>query len=493
MWLVVVLRRLLSGAVSAGITGLTTVAEQPPQQPSQNNHHNNRRRTTTTTTVAEQPPQQPSRQKSFPQSNIGSGTMGPVDVFSILGDLGTFLIPIFLLFWATLQNTEEARDIWNWLGDAVYGKSWYGDYYGRLKGDHYCGRLRSVEQPVLSTKLEECEHFGHVSRKPASQTCWTILPELTCVGSDGIKFEGDQVRRDTRGRVMLKIKLDDLMQLLVRDLVWLNQAIPWDSGKWRQKTRYGWIELAKSDGIMVGVIELDPAPYNHTHPELSMKGDAVKQLWEKRYTGLPHEMFDGPIESDECAILLSKLCHLNTDDGWEARALSPSKISAMLIRFSQLLTTGPYVSRCWNEAAVDASVLAMRFQVQNERRENLSDLVALAGKLEEIASRDVCANQLCATKKDICLFYHKMIAGDFDVRFVPAWTYKRTWYGPNAVYFGGAVHPFFPPMSTSTNNTILQLQEQIALMGQQITRLQRATNVDQDPQVQGQVAATTVA
>ncbi|OAQ25027.1 hypothetical protein K457DRAFT_23604 [Linnemannia elongata AG-77] len=154
-----------------------------------------------------------------------------------------------------------------------------------------------------------------------------------------------------------------------------------------------------SHGIMVGVIELDPAPYNHTHPELSMKGDAVKRLWEDGYTGLPQEMFKGPIESDECAILLSKLCHLNTGDGWEARALSPSRISAMLIRFSQLLATGPYVSRCWNEAAVDASVLAMRFQHQNERQENLSDLVALAGKLKEIASKDICANELCNEKR----------------------------------------------------------------------------------------------
>ncbi|KAF9943464.1 hypothetical protein BGZ72_004007, partial [Mortierella alpina] len=46
-------------------------------------------------------------------------------------------------------------------------------------------------------------------------------------------------------------------------------------------------------------------------------------------------------------------------------------------------------------------------------------------------------------------------------------------------------------MNTSTNDTIQLLQEQIALMGDQIARLQQATNVDRDPQIQGQVAATT--
>lgn len=46
-------------------------------------------------------------------------------------------------------------------------------------------------------------------------------------------------------------------------------------------------------------------------------------------------------------------------------------------------------------------------------------------------------------------------------------------------------------MTTSTNATIQLLEEQIARMGDQIARLQHATNVDQDLQIQGQVATTT--
>lgn len=46
-------------------------------------------------------------------------------------------------------------------------------------------------------------------------------------------------------------------------------------------------------------------------------------------------------------------------------------------------------------------------------------------------------------------------------------------------------------MNTSTHDTIQLLQEQIARMGDQITRLQRASNVDRDPQIQDQIAATT--
>jgi hypothetical protein len=53
-------------------------------------------------------------------------------------------------------------------------------------------------------------------------------------------------------------------------------------------------------------------------------------------------------------------------------------------------------------------------------------------------------------------------------------------------------HSFeFTPSSMNTDETIQLLQEQIARMGDQIARLQHATHVDQDPQIQGQVAATT--
>ncbi|KAF9923091.1 hypothetical protein BGZ67_010105 [Mortierella alpina] len=46
-------------------------------------------------------------------------------------------------------------------------------------------------------------------------------------------------------------------------------------------------------------------------------------------------------------------------------------------------------------------------------------------------------------------------------------------------------------MSNSTNDTIQLTQEQIAGLGNQVARLHNTTTVDQDPQIQGQVAATT--
>ncbi|KAF9938370.1 hypothetical protein BGZ67_000211 [Mortierella alpina] len=46
-------------------------------------------------------------------------------------------------------------------------------------------------------------------------------------------------------------------------------------------------------------------------------------------------------------------------------------------------------------------------------------------------------------------------------------------------------------MSTTTEDAIQLFQEQIARLGDQIACLQHATNVDQDPQIQRRVAATT--
>lgn len=50
--------------------------------------------------------------------------------------------------------------------------------------------------------------------------------------------------------------------------------------------------------------------------------------------------------------------------------------------------------------------------------------------------------------------------------------------------------PFLHLMSTSTNDTILQLQEQIARMGEQIARLQHANDTDKDPQILQQLPTT---
>ncbi|KAF9899827.1 hypothetical protein EC991_008248 [Linnemannia zychae] len=45
-------------------------------------------------------------------------------------------------------------------------------------------------------------------------------------------------------------------------------------------------------------------------------------------------------------------------------------------------------------------------------------------------------------------------------------------------------------MSTSTNDTVIQLQEQIARMNEQIARLQYANDNDKDPQILQQITAT---
>src|ERR1700744_1266022 len=58
--------------------------------------------------------------------------------------------------------------------------------------------------------------------------------------------------------------------------------------------------------------------------------------------------------------------------------------------------------------------------------------------------------------------------------------YTRFYYNHSSLY------SFY----VDTTDTITQLQEQIARMGKQIGRLQHATHVDLDPQVQGQVATT---
>jgi len=46
-------------------------------------------------------------------------------------------------------------------------------------------------------------------------------------------------------------------------------------------------------------------------------------------------------------------------------------------------------------------------------------------------------------------------------------------------------------MSTSTNDTLSQLREQIAQMAEQLTRLQNTSTTDKDPQIQDNVPATT--
>lgn len=46
-------------------------------------------------------------------------------------------------------------------------------------------------------------------------------------------------------------------------------------------------------------------------------------------------------------------------------------------------------------------------------------------------------------------------------------------------------------MSNPTNDSILQLQEQIARMGEQIAHLQNTNNMDKDPQIQEQIPTTT--
>lgn len=367
--------------------------------------------------------------------------MNTKDIFIIFGSFGSFLISITLLFWTLFQQTRISKVFWNWMADVYYAKCWYGAYYCALKGCRHGPKwLRSVQQPMLVADLEGLEHFNHVSSKPSTQTCWVILPELTYAGFDGIKPDpSDAVHRDKDGRVMLKINLDQLMQLLVRDRVRLNQHIPWDGKTWRQKTGYGFIELAMRSGIMEGFIKIDPIPYHHTRPEMSMKGRAVKELWYKGYSEFPNDLFEGTYTPGACITLWSELSSHQAGDR-TLYALTPSAIGSMLHRFSLLsvVDTCPRCEDLWCTIAVDVNISASMCKWQPEGHDNLQkDLAILAGKLKVTASRVNCTNDHCAAKKRICIYLHNMVAGDFGVRFFPSWATKQEWFGPSAVYFGG--------------------------------------------------------
>lgn len=325
----------------------------------------------------------------------------------------------------------------------LYGHSWYGEYSSHLKGRFkWLPGLRVVGQPELKTDLDKRVHFGHVSSKPSDETCWTTLPQLTLSGLDGIKFDTtDPVHRDTEGRVMLKVSLENLMQLLVRDNVRLNELIPWDSGRWRQKTGYGFIELVMRDGEMLGSIKIDPIPYHHTSPDMSLLGSAVDHLWYNGYAGFPEDLFKGPNKAGECISLWSKLEILPETGNMTKYAVTPMAIGEMLHRLSLLFVNDhcPTCGALWDTNVVDINTLAAKFKWKTMGNEHVEELAVLAGKLKATASNVTCTNASCAAKKNICRFFHNMVVGIFCLRWVPAWVCKRDWFGPSAVYFGGNV------------------------------------------------------
>lgn len=365
-----------------------------------------------------------------------------MDIFTILGNFGSFFTSIVLLLWTILRDTDPAKDFFNWVADAAYGKSWYGEYSDHLKGTFkWVPGLRIIGQPYLDTDLENRVHFGHVSSKPSDQICWTILPQLTCSGIDGIKFDTtDSLHRDTKGKVMLKVSLENLMQLLVRDPVRLNESIPWGSGCWRQKTGYGFIELSMHDGEMFGFIKIDPIPYHHTPPDMSLTGSAVNLLWQKGYAGFPDDLFDGPNKPGECISLWSKLDDLPKTGNMTEFALTPSAIGNMLHRLSLLFMVEPcpVCGKLWYTTVVALNILAAKFLWQTGGHDNVEELAVLAGSLGETASKVICTHNNCAAKKHICEFLHNVFIGAFSHRCVPAWVYRQDWFGPSAVYFGRA-------------------------------------------------------
>ncbi|KAF9338636.1 hypothetical protein BGZ91_008325 [Linnemannia elongata] len=387
-----------------------------------------------------------------------------VDAFVILGSFSTFFISIVLLLWTSLSDTELARDLWNWLGDVYYGEFWYGEYNSILKGRHYCCPcLWCIEQPVLEANMVQLDHFGHVPDKPSSQTCWTILPDLASVGSVGVKHDANEaVRRDPLGRVMLKVNLEDLMQLLLRGNPTLNWDNPWSGRPWRQKTSYGFVELNMANSDMLGLIKIDPIPYNSTTHGSTLTGKAIQELWEKGYTGFPDDLFQGADDPDSCLALRSSLNHL-TIGTHSPYALTPQAFSSILHHFCMLfgnngknndgheidesdkVCTRHTCRITWNDVADDTGILAARLQwqgrgvrsQQNDVVETIRNLAELASKMRRAALSIDCDHELCDTRKKMCKFLYDMLHRSFDCKFAPDWAHKHGWFGPNAVYFGG--------------------------------------------------------
>lgn len=110
----------------------------------------------------------------------------------------------------------------------------------------------------------------------------------------------------------------------------------------------------------------------------------------------------------------------------------------MLYRISLLFVLEP-CAKCgqiWDTAAIATNTLAAKFYWQTGGHENIQELAALAATLKDTASRVKCGNNHCTTKRNICIFIHGTLVGEFRFRCIPSWAFKVEWFGPNAVYFG---------------------------------------------------------
>ncbi|KAF7727400.1 hypothetical protein EC973_007564 [Apophysomyces ossiformis] len=199
-------------------------------------------------------------------------------------------------------------------------------------------------------------------------TCWTVLPDLASVGYDGIKHDVNAtVRRDSSRRVMLKVRLEDLMQLLLRDDRPLNWDVPWSGRPWRQKTGYGFVQLTMAGPDLFGSIDIDPVPYNNPNRGLTLTGNAIQELWENGYTGFPNDLFSGTNGPDECLTLRFKLEHhkIGTTATY---ALTPLAFGWILHRICILFGSSDEAKVCtnhtcrnsWNELTNETGMLAAR-------------------------------------------------------------------------------------------------------------------------------------
>lgn len=149
-------------------------------------------------------------------------------ITGIIADISILLLPIIAIIWGLAIGTDFIKEFKYWLIDLFYGHEFYGEYNKIIRGNSIFWRFSGVYQPILNYSLIELPTFTKTNDRNKEEISWLSIMELTGCTKNRISLvPNEYTKRDLYGKVMLKLSLENLQQLLIRDTISFNYNIPW--------------------------------------------------------------------------------------------------------------------------------------------------------------------------------------------------------------------------------------------------------------------------
>jgi hypothetical protein len=372
------------------------------------------------------------------------------DIATIIGGLSVLIIWITSIIWGLAVGTDLIKNFKYWLIDLFYSHKFYGEYNKIVRGNGLFWRISGVYQPIFNYSLVNLSSFTKTNERNYKESSWLSIMELTSCTKNHISLVPNEYpKRDLYGKVMLKVNLENLQQLLIRDTISFNYDIPWIN-TWRQKTAFGHIEIFFKDRILQGNLNIDPEPFHEIpHCKQFFDGDQVNYIWNHGYIGFSDIMFTDDISNfDNINFLLEFITNVKTinikDIKPKTHAISTCLLS-IILRNLGIVTLKKNKCKKHFDKWVEIGNISINFSskilwiIRKKEKGIISELSNIGYEIykkSKIILDDGCNDcNDCNDKYKVSNFTYELLTGTADWRYLPSWTYKRSWYGPTAVYF----------------------------------------------------------